>query len=158
SGKPEESSCWIRVGTPWAGKGYGLIHIPRRGHEVIVAFEEGDPDRPLIVGSVYNAEQMPPFPLPACKKQSGMVSASNKPTGGYNQISINDGHGGEMISIHGQHDMSTVIENAESHTAKNRGTVIGETDNLLIGKDYGIKVGNAYSVEADTITLSAGKK
>src|SRR5262249_4260108 len=97
---PEESSCWIRVGTPWAGKGYGIIHIPRRGQEVIVGFEEGDPDRPIILGSVYNAEMMPPFPLPACKKQSGMVSASNQHTGGYNQISINDGHGGEMNSPH----------------------------------------------------------
>jgi type VI secretion system secreted protein VgrG len=161
--KPEESSCWIRVGTPWAGKGYGMIHIPRRGHEVIVAFEEGDPDRPIIVGSVYNAETMPPFPLPACKKQSGMVSASNKPTGGFNQISINDSHGKEQISIHGQYDMSTVVENNESHSAKNRGTIVAEVDNLLVGTDYlinvgsnnAIKVGAAYSVEAKTITLKA---
>ena len=58
------SSCWVRVGTPWAGKEWGAIHIPRIGQEVMVEFLEGDPDRPIIVGSVYNAEQMPPYTLP----------------------------------------------------------------------------------------------
>jgi type VI secretion system secreted protein VgrG len=165
--QPGDSSCWIRVGTPWAGKGYGIIHIPRRGHEVIVAFEEGDPDRPIIIGSVYNAETMPPFPLPACKKQSGMVSASNQPTGGYNQISINDGHGKEQISIHAQKDMMTQIEHNEYHiTAVDRETTIGANDKLSVGGDLqigvdgnnSIKVGHAYSVDADTVTLTAGKK
>src|SRR5262249_46273604 len=60
----ENSSCWIRVGTLWAGKQWGVIHIPRIGQEVIVDFLEGDPDRPIIVGSVYNADQMPPYKLP----------------------------------------------------------------------------------------------
>jgi type VI secretion system secreted protein VgrG len=160
-----DSSCWIRVSTIWAGKGYGVIHIPRRGHEVIVAFEEGDPDRPIIIGSVYNADTMPPFPLPACKKQSGMVSASNQRTGGYNQISINDGHGGEMISIHGQKDMITQIEHNEGHiVAVDRETHVGSNDKLHVGTDLkidvgsnnAIKVGAAYSVEAKTITLTAG--
>src|SRR5574341_552246 len=58
------SSCWIRVATLWAGKQWGVIHIPRIGQEVIVAFEEGDPDQPIIVGSVYNADMMPPYKLP----------------------------------------------------------------------------------------------
>jgi type VI secretion system secreted protein VgrG len=62
--KDENSSCWIRVGAVWAGKQWGVIHIPEVGDEVVVAFEEGDPDRPIIVGSVYNAERLPPQPWP----------------------------------------------------------------------------------------------
>jgi type VI secretion system secreted protein VgrG len=147
-GKPEDSSCWIRVGTPWAGHGWGMIHIPRRGQEVIVAFEEGDPDRPIIVGSVYNAEMMPPFPLPECKKQSGMVSASNQTTGGYNQISINDGHGKEQISIHAQNDMTTKVENEESHA-------VGQNYKVEVGGSHSIKVAWVYSVEARDILMKA---
>ena len=79
------SSCWVRVSTPWAGKQWGMIHIPRIGQEVIVAFEEGDPDRPIIVGSVYNYEQMPPFALPENKTQSGLKSHTHKGQG-YNEF------------------------------------------------------------------------
>ena len=72
------SSCWIRVGTFWAGKQWGVIHIPRIGQEVIVDFLEGDPDQPIIVGSVYNPETMPPYALPDNKTQSGVKSRSSK--------------------------------------------------------------------------------
>src|SRR5262249_41170225 len=66
-----DSSCWIRVGSPWAGKRRGVVHVPMVGDEVIVDFLEGDPDRPIIVGSVYNAAMMPPFELPANNRASG---------------------------------------------------------------------------------------
>ena len=66
------SSCWLRVASYWAGKQWGAIHIPRIGQEVIVAFLEGDPDQPIIVGSVYNADNMPPWTLPDNKTQSGI--------------------------------------------------------------------------------------
>src|SRR5207244_2000583 len=72
--KDAASSCWIRVATLWAGKQWGMIHIPRIGQEVIVSFEEGDPDQPIIVGSVYNADNMPPYTLPDNKTQSGVKS------------------------------------------------------------------------------------
>ena len=75
--KDENSSCWIRVSQPWAGKSWGAISIPRIGQEVIVDFLEGDPDQPIITGRVYNAEQMPPYELPANKTQSGIVSRSS---------------------------------------------------------------------------------
>ena len=71
-----DSSCWIRVSTLWAGKQWGMIHIPRIGQEVLVDFLEGDPDQPIIVGSVYNAEMMPPYTLPGEKTQSGIKTRS----------------------------------------------------------------------------------
>src|SRR5262249_26367450 len=71
-----ESSCWIRVAPPWAGKGWGAVHIPRVGQEVVVAFEEGDPDKPIIVGSVYNAVQVPPYKLPDHRTRSGLKTRS----------------------------------------------------------------------------------
>jgi type VI secretion system secreted protein VgrG len=76
--KNEDSSCWVRVATPWAGKQWGMIHIPRIGQEVIVDFLEGDPDQPIILGSVYNADQMPPYELPANMTQSGTSRAAAK--------------------------------------------------------------------------------
>lgn len=112
----ENSSCWIRVSYPWAGKNWGAIHIPRIGQEVLVDFLEGDPDQPIIVGRVYNAAQMPPFDLPGKAVTSGVKSNSTKGGGGYNEISLDDTKGNELIHIHGQHDMTTIIEHDESTT------------------------------------------
>src|SRR5262249_40518681 len=81
--KNEKSSCWIRVSQPWAGKGWGSISIPRSGQEVVVDFEEGNPDRPIIIGRVYNADQMPPYSLPGGASNMGFRSKSIK-GGGYN--------------------------------------------------------------------------
>lgn len=101
------SSCWIRVASPWAGKHWGMIHIPRIGQEVIVAFEEGDPDQPVIVGSVYNSDQMPPHELPANKTQSGIKSRSTPGAGpnNLNEIRFEDKIGNEHIFIHGEKDV-----------------------------------------------------
>ena len=114
------SSCWVRVGTLWAGKQWGMIHIPRVGQEVILAFEEGDPDRPIIVGSVYNAEQMPSKKLPEGKKTSGLVTRTNDTSvPGFNQMTCDDSDGKEMITMHGQYDMSTTIEHDDTQHIKN---------------------------------------
>ncbi|HEU4927167.1 MAG TPA: type VI secretion system tip protein VgrG, partial [Vicinamibacterales bacterium] len=90
--KDDKSSCWIRVSHPWAGKGWGAISTPRIGQEVIVDFLEGDPDQPIITGRVYNAEQMPPYDLPANKTQSGMKSRSSSGGGAanFNEIRMED--------------------------------------------------------------------
>ncbi|MGH7506311.1 MAG: type VI secretion system Vgr family protein, partial [Longimicrobiales bacterium] len=69
--KDEKSSCWVRVSSGWAGKGWGAVSLPRIGQEVIIDFLEGDPDRPIITGRVYNAEQVPPYTLPGNQTQSG---------------------------------------------------------------------------------------
>ena len=115
----ENSSCWVRVSHPTAGKGWGAVQIPRIGQEVIVEFLEGDPDQPLITGRVYNANQMPPFELPGSGMVSGMKSNSTPGGGGYNEISMNDTKGQEGITIHGQYDMDTTVEHDQTNTVNN---------------------------------------
>ena len=115
--KDENSSCWIRVSHPWAGKGWGAVATPRIGQEVIVDFLEGDPDQPIITGRVYNAEQMPPYDLPANKTQTGMKSRSS--TGGgaanFNEIRFEDKMGSEQLFIHAEKNQDIEVENDETH-------------------------------------------
>jgi type VI secretion system secreted protein VgrG len=113
----QDSSCWVRVGTPLAGKNWGMIHIPRIGQEVIVDFLEGDPDQPIIIGSVYNADQMPPYELPANKTQSGIVSRSTLKGSpeNFNEICFEDKKGSELIYIRAEKDQTIAVENDESH-------------------------------------------
>ncbi len=108
-----DSSCWLRVATSWAGQKWGSIHIPRIGQEVIVSFLEGDPDRPLVIGSVYNADMMPPYDLPANKTQSGIKSRSSKGAGpaNYNEIMFEDLKGSELIRTHAEKDQLLEVEN-----------------------------------------------
>ena len=108
-----DSSCWVRVGTPWAGKNWGMIHIPRIGQEVIITFLEGDPDRPIIVGSVYNADMMPPYELPQNKTQSGLKSRSTLQgtPDNFNELRFEDKKGEEKIYFHAEKDYEQVVEN-----------------------------------------------
>jgi type VI secretion system secreted protein VgrG len=113
----EKSSCWIRVATFWAGKQWGAIHIPRIGQEVVVDFVDGDVDRPLIVGSVYNAATMPPYTLPANMTQSGIKSRSSKggAAANYNELRFEDKKGSELVTLHAEKDQSIEVENDETH-------------------------------------------
>jgi type VI secretion system secreted protein VgrG len=113
--KNETSSCWMRVSHPWAGKSFGAIHIPRIGQEVIVDFLEGDPDQPLITGRVYNAEQMPPWELPANMTQSGILTRSSKggAYGNANAIRFEDKKGEEQLWLHAEKDQLTEVEHDE---------------------------------------------
>ena len=115
--KDENSSCWIRVSHPWAGKNWGAIATPRIGQEVIVDFLEGDPDQPIITGRVYNAEQMPPYDLPANKTQSGVKSRSSKGGGpaNFNEIRFEDKKGSEQLFIHAEKNQDIEVENDETH-------------------------------------------
>jgi type VI secretion system secreted protein VgrG len=109
----ENSSCWVRVAQNWAGKGFGVHFHPRIGQEVLVDFLEGDPDRPIITGRVYNAEQMPPYSLPANQTQGGVKSRSSK--GGtdenFNEIRFEDKKGSEEIYVHAEKNYTRVVEN-----------------------------------------------
>ncbi len=165
----EDSSCWIRVGTIWAGKGYGVIHIPRIGHEVIVDFLEGDPDQPIIVGSVFNADHVPPLDLPKEKVQSGLRSASSPGSSGFNGMVSNDTKSKEHLTIHAQFDETHTVEHDQTHTVKNNRThtvnvdesytVHGNRTHTVDKKEtVTIKTGRATTITAgDTQTISAGQ-
>ena len=123
--KNEDSSCWCRVSQIWAGKNWGWMTIPRIGQEVLVDFLEGDPDRPIIVGRVYNAEQMPPYTLPANQTQSGIKSRSSKGGGAedYNEIRFEDLKDSEKITVHAQKDMDTTVEHDATQHVQNDRTI-----------------------------------
>ncbi len=155
----ENSSCWIRVATIWAGKTWGVIHIPRIGQEVVVAFEEGDPDQPLVVGSVYNADQMPPGNLPADKMVSGARTASTPGSAGFNGMVCNDTKGNELVSCHSQFNMDTVVENDQTNTIHNNKTTtvdvnhsesVGSNQSITVGADQKIHVKANQSQTVDS--------
>ncbi len=110
------SSCWLRVGTSWAGKQWGAIQIPRIGHEVIVQFLEGDPDAPIIIGSVYNAASMPPYKLPDEKTKSTIKSLSSKGGDGFNEMRFEDKKGSEQVFIHAEKDLDIRVKNDRMET------------------------------------------
>jgi type VI secretion system secreted protein VgrG len=123
-----DSSCWIRVATLWAGKKWGAINIPRIGMEVIVDFLEGDPDQPIIVGTVYNADMMPPYELPKEQTKSTTKTMSSKGGGGFNEIRFEDLKGKEQIFIHGEKDQDIRIKN-------DRREWIGNDRHLIVKRD-----------------------
>ncbi len=114
----EKSSCWLRVAQLMAGAKWGAVFTPRIGMEVIVDFLEGDPDKPICTGTVYNADNMPPWELPANKTQSGFKSLSSKDgsaSSNFNELRFEDKKGSEEIYLHAEKDMNTVVENNETH-------------------------------------------
>ena len=117
----QNSSCWVRVSHPWAGKGWGMIAIPRIGQEVIVEFLEGDPDRPIITGRVYNADQMPPYALPGNMTQTGIKTRSTLGGGvaNFNEIRFEDKKGDEQLYIHAEKNQDIEVENDETHSVGN---------------------------------------
>jgi type VI secretion system secreted protein VgrG len=138
--RDENSSCWIRVSQPWAGKDWGTVSIPRIGQEVIVDFLEGDPDQPIIIGRVYNGDNMAPYVLPGAAVISGIKTKTHKGAG-YNEISADDTAGKEKITIHGQYDMGTTVEHDQTDTIKNdRKITVDGTHTETIKKDTTISV------------------
>ena len=136
--KNESSSCWLRVAQLWAGKQWGAIFIPRIGQEVIVDFLEGDPDQPIVIGSVYNAEQMPPYELPANKTQTGIKTRSslNGTAENFNELRFEDKKGEEEVYLHAERNLTTDVEADESRTVGGgRTTSIGGDDSLTVGRN-----------------------
>jgi len=128
------SSCWIRVAQNSAGRSWGSIFLPRIGHEVIVDFLEGDPDQPIIVGSVYNASEMPPYELPKEKTKTVIFKSNSTPGGnGFNEIRIEDKKGKEQIFVHGERNQDIRIK-------ANQYEAIGNESHLIIEKDQLEKV------------------
>jgi type VI secretion system secreted protein VgrG len=147
--KDENSSCWVRVSSAWAGKGWGAVHIPRIGQEVLVDFLEGDPDRPIITGRVYNAEQTAPYALPANQTQSGVKSRSSKGAGSenFNELRFEDKKGSEEVFLQAEKDLKAVVKNDETREVRrNRTTTIKNHETKTV------KEGN------ETITLEKGNQ
>ena len=114
--RDEASSCWIRVSQPWAGKGWGTVSIPRIGQEVLIDYLEGDPDRPVCTGRLFNADQPAPYALPDGAHMMGFKSRSTPGGGGNSERVIHDSKGSELINIHAQKDMVTTVQNAHATT------------------------------------------
>lgn len=112
--RDETSSCWIRVAQGWAGKAWGSMFLPRIGQEVVVTFLDGDPDRPLITGAVYNAEQTVPYALPAEQTKSTIKSNVSKDGGGFNEIRFEDKKDSEEVFVQAQKDLNTIVHNNET--------------------------------------------
>lgn len=112
----ENSSCWIRVSQGWAGQGWGNFFLPRVGQEVVVSFLDGDPDRPLITGAVYNALQAVPYPLPDQRTKSTLKSNSSPGGGGFNELRFEDKSGAEEVFLHAQKDLTVRVLNDERRT------------------------------------------
>jgi type VI secretion system secreted protein VgrG len=151
-----DSSCWLRVGTMWAGKNWGMIHIPRIGQEVIVDFLEGNPNDPIVVGSVYNSDMMPPWELPANKTQSGIQTRSS-PKGSpanHNQIRFEDKKGAEQLHIHAEKNQDIEVENDETHwVGHDRKKTIDHDETTLVKHDRTETVNNN-----ETITIDGDRK
>ena len=156
-----QSSCWIRVSQPWAGPGMGGLAIPRIGQEVVIDFLEGDPDRPIMVGRVYNADLMPPQDLPGGKSNMTIRSQSLGGSGGFNEISLNDTGGQEGFFMHAQYDMTEVVQHDRSRTVHNNETIqvdvdrsktVSNNETTSIGVDRTEDVGSN-----ETVTIGADR-
>jgi type VI secretion system secreted protein VgrG len=172
--KDEKSSCWVRVASPWAGKQWGGIFIPRIGQEVVVTFLEGNPDRPLITGSVYNASQTVPYELPVQQTKSTLKSNSSKGGNGSNELRFEDKAGAEELFIHAQKDMTVSVLNDHAVTvSKDEALIVKGKRTLAVTGDethtnkgnytssvsgnYTLKVTGDLTIKADgAVTIEAG--
>jgi len=143
----ESSSCWVRVVLPWSGKGFGMQFVPRIGQEVIVTFIDGDPDRPLVTGCVYNGDNALPYALPANQTQSGIKTNSSKGGGGFNELRFEDKKDAEEVFLQAQKDFKINVLNDTTAS---------------VGHDEILTVKNARTrtvKEGDeTVTLEKGKR
>lgn len=159
----DTASCWIRVAQKWAGPSWGAVFIPRVGMEVLVEFLDGDPDRPVVTGCVYNGQNRPPYDLPQEKTKSTMKSDSSPGGGGSNEIRFEDAAGAEEIFIHGQLDMNTdVIRDTTRKSGRddssnvgrhqkddvgvNRTASVGNNETMTVGVDQSLTVGNNQTI------------
>jgi type VI secretion system secreted protein VgrG len=155
------TSCWVRVSQGWAGSGFGMIANPRVGDEVLVAFLDGDPDQPVIVGRLYNATHQPPFALPASKTKTGIRTQTSKGGDGYNELSFEDRAGHERVFLHAQKDHEEVVRhNQTTRVGQNRTEhVTGNRFSLVNGNELASVGGNlVQSVTGDESRTVEGSR
>ncbi|MFO0608825.1 MAG: type VI secretion system tip protein TssI/VgrG [Polyangiales bacterium] len=146
----EGSSVWMRVSQSWSGPGWGFVFIPRIGMEVLVAFLEGDPDRPMVVGCVYNGENHTPYGLPDAKTVSTIKTWSSPTTGGYNEIRFEDRAGEEQVYVQAERNHDTLVKNDQTlHVQRNRTKYIEGREKNTIDKDRVTTVHGNESKEVD---------
>jgi type VI secretion system secreted protein VgrG len=160
------SSCWVRVAQAWAGKQWGAFFWPRIGQEVVVTFLEGDPDQPLIIGSVYNAMQMPPYTLPDKQMVTGVKSNDTLGGTGFNEWRFDDTKGTEQVFFHAERNMDTRVKNDSNELViHDRSLIVGqEKDGAKTGdqkekvfKDKHLRVlGNHQELIAGDMKLMVG--
>jgi type VI secretion system secreted protein VgrG len=146
-GNPDENrSCWLRVSQAWADGQFGGVHLPRIGQEVLVDFLEGDPDRPLVTGRVYNGDNTHPYKLPGNKNQSGFKSQSVPPNGGWNEFYFEDTAGSEVLYMRAQKDHNHDVLNNHGQTIGNDHThKVGNDHSHSVGHDHTHKVGHDHN-------------
>ncbi|MCO7262920.1 type VI secretion system Vgr family protein [Dickeya zeae] len=148
----DQSSCWVRVSQGWAGGQYGLIAIPRIGHEVVVSFLEGDPDQPIVTGRTFHATNPSPYSLPANKTRTSLRTSTHKGAG-FNELRFEDQAGQEEVFIHAQKDMNTVVLN-------NRSTAVNASHTENVGGDQTVVVqhNQTVSVKENQVTEIQGEQ
>lgn len=156
----DKSSCWVRVAQIWTGKKWGAVFHPRIGEEVIVDFLEGDPDRPIITGRVFNASSMPPYALPDESTKSTIKSRSSKGGGGFNELRLEDKKGSEQFFLHAEKDMHERVKNDSFETIlKDRHLIVqgeqfekvSKNKHLNVGGDQNEKITGTFSRSSMTV-------
>lgn len=141
--KDENTTCFVRVSSAWAGAGWGFLQVPRIGQEVIVDFLEGDPDQPIITGRVYNGSQTPPFGMPGSATQSGIKTNSSPGGGGWNELRFEDKKGSEEVYFQAEKDHNELVKNDESrNVGHDMAETVGNDSSQSIGHDRTEDVGN----------------
>jgi len=159
--KDENSSCWVRVAQNWAGTSWGAFALPRIGQEVVVSFLDGDPDRPLVTGCVYNGDNPTPYNLPDQQTKTTLRSNSSQGGGGFNEIRFEDRKDQEEIFIQAQkdmlvkvlHDRTQIVEHDDTLTVKNNRTLSvsegNETLNIAGTRSLSVTKAETHSNKAD---------
>ncbi len=149
----ENSSCFVRVVQPWAGNGWGFVWLPRIGMEVAVSFVDGDLDRPIVAGCLYNGAHSTPYPLPNEKTKSTIKSESSPGGGGFNELRFEDAAGSEEIFLHAQKDLREVV-------LHDMATSVGCNQSLRVGNNRCKEVGGheVIAVHKDRIAVIDGSE
>ncbi|MEM9459722.1 MAG: type VI secretion system tip protein TssI/VgrG [Myxococcota bacterium] len=140
--RDEDASCWLRVAQPWAGPGWGMQFIPRVGMEVLISFVDGDPDRPLCVGCVYNGRNRPPYSLPEERTKSTIKTQSTPHAEGFNELRFEDAAGREEIFVHAQRDLHEVVRHGHRRQ-------VGHEESIDVGTDRAIAVGGSHEMSIE---------
>ena len=150
----DTSSCWVRVSSAWAGQGFGGVQIPRVNDEVVIDFINGDPDRPIVTGRVYNEASMPPWALPASATQMGFLSRSKDGSpDNANALRFEDKAGEEQVWIQAQKNMDTQVKNDSSHS-------VGQNHSHYVGKneEHRVKEDQSIGIKGNSSILTGGEK